>query len=150
MVKADARNAATYTKNALALVERIDALDVEVRQTLAPVKDRPFIVFHDGYQYLETAFGLNAVGSITVNPDRMPGARRVALIKDKIKSLNAACVFAEPQFEPKLIQTLIEGTTAKTGTLDPEGSTLTAGDGLYFELMRGLAANLKLCLANAP
>jgi zinc transport system substrate-binding protein len=145
--KADATNTAVYASNAKALIAKIDALDDELQQTLAPIKSKPFVVFHDGYQYLEKRYGLNAVGSITVSPDRAPGAKRVAEIKEKIKTLNAGCVFAEPQFEPKLIATLIEGTTAKTATLDPEASTLAPGAELYFNLMRGLAANLKGCLS---
>ncbi len=143
----DAVNASTYAANATALIAKLDALDAELQQTLAPIKSKPFVVFHDGYQYLEKRYGLNAVGSLTVSPDRAPGAKRVSDIQDKIKSLNAACVFAEPQFEPKLIATLIEGTTAKTATLDPEASTLPPGPDLYFYLMRGLAANLKACLS---
>jgi zinc transport system substrate-binding protein len=143
----DAVNAATYASNAKSLSARIDGLDAELKKSLAPIAQRPFVVFHDGYQYFETHYGLNAVGSITVSPDRMPGAKRVREIKDKIKTLKAACVFAEPQFEPKLIQTLIGGTSAKTGTLDPEASTLPAGPNLYFDLMRGLANNLRSCLA---
>jgi zinc transport system substrate-binding protein len=142
----DPSNAATYAANANALTARIEVLDQELRTSLAAVKDRPFVVFHDGYQYLEARYDLNAVGSITVSPDRMPGAKRIGEIKDKVKSLKAACVFAEPQFEPKLVQTLIQGTDAKTGTLDPEASTLPAGPNLYFDLMRGLAANLTACL----
>jgi zinc transport system substrate-binding protein len=39
-----------------------------------------------------------------------------------------------------------EGTNARAGTLDPEGMTLAPGAGLYFELMRNLAAGLKSCL----
>jgi zinc transport system substrate-binding protein len=143
----DATNAAIYAANAKSLSQRIDALDLELKQNLAPIAQRPFIVFHDGYQYFEAHYGLNAVGSMTVSPDRMPGAKRVGEIKDKIRTLQAACVFAEPQFEPKLIQTLIGGTSAKTGTLDPEASTLPAGPNLYFDLMRGLAKNLRNCLA---
>jgi zinc transport system substrate-binding protein len=142
----DPSNAATYAANAKVLNARIDTLDQDLRTSLAVVKDRPFVVFHDGYQYLEARYDLNAVGSITVSPDRMPGARRIGEIKDKVKSLKAACVFAEPQFEPKLVQTLIQGTDAKTGTLDPEASTLPAGPNLYFDLMRGLATNLTACL----
>jgi len=42
---------------------------------------------------------------------------------------------------------LIEGTGAKTGVLDPEGSTLDTGPALYAVLMRGLADNLVSCLA---
>jgi zinc transport system substrate-binding protein len=142
----DAANTATYAANAATLSVRIDALDAELKRSFSDVKDRPFVVFHDGYQYLESRYGLNAVGSITISPERMPGARRVGEIKAKIKTLQAACVFAEPQFEPKLVQTLIDGTSARTGTLDPEASTLPPGPELYFDLMGGLAANLTRCL----
>jgi zinc transport system substrate-binding protein len=87
------------------------------------------------------------VGSITVTPDRAPGAHRVAEIKEKVEGLGATCVFAEPQFEPKLVQTLVHDTHAKTGVLDPEGSTLAQGPELHFTLMRNLADNLVGCLA---
>ncbi|MDX2145154.1 MAG: zinc ABC transporter substrate-binding protein [Rhodospirillaceae bacterium] len=146
----DSTNAQAYAANAAAVLARIDALDAELRHALAPIKARPYVVFHDGYQYFERAYGLNAVGSITVSPERAPGAKRVAEVREKIGSLKAACVFAEPQFEPKLVGMLIEGTAAKTGTLDPEAATLPAGPELYFDLMRGLARNLTACLAPAP
>ena len=147
MIKADAPNAATYTANAAAFSARIDALDGELSTLLKPVARKPFIVFHDGYQYLEKRYGLNAAGSITVSPDRPPGAGRIAEIKAAIEDRGAMCVFAEPQFEPKLVATLIEGTPARTATLDPEGASLKAGPDLYFELMRALGKNLSDCLA---
>ena len=56
------------------------------------------------------------------------------------------CVFAEPLFQPNLVAAVTEGTNARSGTLDPEGSMLAAGADLYFELMRNLAAGLKSCL----
>jgi zinc transport system substrate-binding protein len=55
-------------------------------------------------------------------------------------------VFSEPQFEPKLVGRLVEGTSARTGTLDGLGAGLTEGPELYFAVMRGLAASLKGCL----
>ena len=68
----DAANAARYQANAAALKERLAALDAELKTTLAPVKDRPFVVFHDAYHYLEERYGLNAAGAITVSPDSAP------------------------------------------------------------------------------
>jgi zinc transport system substrate-binding protein len=44
---------------------------------------------------------------------------------------------------------VVEGTQAKSGTLDPEGTALQAGPDLYFALMRKLAADLKSCLGGA-
>ena len=58
------------------------------------------------------------------------------------------CVFAEPQFDTRVwSHNLIEGTSARTGTLDAEGLSLEPGPDLYFTLMRRLADNLKACLA---
>jgi len=142
----DIANGPRYRNNAVALAVRLDALNDELRVALAPVKNKPFVVFHDAYQYFEVSYGLQAVGSVTVSPDRAPGARRVADVKEKIIGLGAACIFAEPQFEPKMVSMLVKTTRARTAVLDPEGSTLPAGPDLYFNLMRGLANNLVKCL----
>ena len=119
----DAANAARYKANAAALTERLTALDAELKTTLAPIKDRPFVVFHDAYHYLEERYGLNAVGAITVSPDQRPSAQRLSQLRAKISSLDAACVFAEPQFEPTLVATVVEKTPAERGTLDPLGAS---------------------------
>jgi zinc transport system substrate-binding protein len=107
-----------------AVSARLDALIADVSSELEPVKGKGFIVFHDGYQYFENRFGITASGSITVSPEVMPGAERITEIRERVQELNAACVFAEPQFEPKLVSTVIEGTNARSGTLDPLGAAL--------------------------
>ena len=131
-----------YQKNAAQLKERLDSLHAQLKEKLAPVKDVPYVVFHDGYQYFEAAYGLNAVGSISIDPERKPGARRIREIRQKIKELNVRCVFSEPQFEPRLVTTVIEGTAAATGVLDPVGAELPAGPESYFQLMNALADDL--------
>ncbi|MDB5523175.1 MAG: znuA [Rhizobium sp.] len=147
LVEADPGNAQAYSKNLANLNDRLDRLAAEIKQTVAPVKDRPFIVFHDAYQYFEKEFGVAVAGSITVSPENMPGAARLAEIHAKVKSLKSTCIFAEPQFEPTLISVVLEGTDAKTGVLDPEAGTLTKGENLYSEMMMGIASSLKDCLS---
>ncbi|WP_119679710.1 zinc ABC transporter substrate-binding protein [Indioceanicola profundi] len=149
LVRIDPARADTYRANAQDAAERLDTLDREMAANLEPVKDRPFVTFHDAYQYLERRYGLNAVGAITVSPDQRPGARHVAELRNRIRTLQAACVFAEPQFEPALVRTVAEGTDARTGVLDPEGANLTEGPDLYFELMRSNAGALAECLAGS-
>lgn len=145
--KVDPDNAAAYGANAKAMTERLDALIAETREKLAPVSGKGFIVFHDAYHYYEARFGIEAAGSITVNPEIAPGAERIGELQAKIKTLGATCVFAEPQFEPKLIATVAEGSLARTGTLDPLGATLANGPDLYVELIDGLTASLTDCLS---
>jgi zinc transport system substrate-binding protein len=149
LVAADPANALTYQGNAKALDDRLDALDTEIKGMVAPVKGKPFIVFHDAYQYFEHRYGIRVAGSITVSPETIPGAERVSEIHRKVGELGATCVFAEPQFEPRLVNVVIEGTRAKSGVLDPEAATLKAGPDLYFNLMRGIANSMKDCLSSA-
>jgi zinc transport system substrate-binding protein len=131
-----------YLKNAARLKERLDKLHARLSALLDPYRSVPYAVFHDAYQYFESAYGLNAVGSITIDPERRPGAVRIRELRAKIKALNARCVFSEPQFESRLVATVIEGTEAKTGILDPLGAELPAGLENYFLLMTALADNL--------
>ncbi|MDO3436452.1 zinc ABC transporter substrate-binding protein ZnuA [Rhizobium sp. CBN3] len=149
LVAADPANALTYQANAKALDDKLTALDNEIAATVAPVKDKPFVVFHDAYQYFEHRYGIRVAGSITVSPETIPGAERVSEIHRKVGELGATCVFAEPQFEPRLVKVVIEGTSAKSGVLDPEAATLKAGPDLYFTLMRGIADSMKACLSSA-
>ncbi len=149
LVAADPANALTYEANAKALDDKLDALDKEIAATVSSVKDKPFIVFHDAYQYFEHRYHIRVAGSITVSPETIPGAERVSEIHQKVADLGATCVFAEPQFEPRLVNVVIEGTKAKSGVLDPEAATLPAGPDLYFTLMRGIAESMKSCLASA-
>jgi zinc transport system substrate-binding protein len=142
----DPPHAAAYAANGAALERRLDTLDAGLRQRLAAVRGVPFVVFHDAYQYAERRYGLAAIGSITVSPENRPGARRLQEIRGKIMALGARCVFREPQFEPRLVDTVIAGTGARTGTLDPEGAALAPGPELYFQLMSGLADSLVRCL----
>jgi zinc transport system substrate-binding protein len=149
LMQADPDNSGIYRANAEIMARRLDQLSAEIEADLAAVKDIPFVVFHDGYQYLDTRFGLRNVGSVTVNPEQQPGAARLKEIHAKIAELGARCVFSEPQFQPRLVQVVIEGTAAKTGVLDPLGADLPDGPELYFELMRANAAALKTCLGEA-
>jgi zinc transport system substrate-binding protein len=146
LTKLDPSNADLYQRNSQMLLLQIDNLEVDFAATIATVKEVAFIVFHDAYHYLENHFGLNAVGSVSVSPERPPGAKRIHDLRERIRRLDARCVFSEPQFEPKLVNTLVEGTPATAGELDPLGGHLTAGTEAYFHLMRRLSENLLLCL----
>lgn len=143
----DPDNAATYSLNAAAFAAEMDALAAEIEAMLAPVAGRGYFVFHDAYGYFEDRFAVPAAGSITLSDAEAPAASRVREIRDRIAAENIVCVFAEPQFEPKLVATVIEGSQARTGTLDPVGAALEPGATLYPALLRGLATDLAACLA---
>jgi zinc transport system substrate-binding protein len=143
----DPENASLYSANAALWTLRLGALEKQTTAMLKPVADKPFIVFHDAYQYFEKRFGLNAVGSITDFAAAPASAARLSEIRSKVKSTGAACVFKEPQFSDAAVTAITEGSTAKIGVLDPVGASLTPGVEAYSQLLNTMAKNLKDCLS---
>jgi zinc transport system substrate-binding protein len=145
--KTDPPHAGLYHANAVRRIESLEALDRELAAALVPVRDRPYLVFHDAYHYFEARYGLRPAGAVTVAPDRPVGARRIATLREAVVAGRAICLFAEPQFPPKLIETLDADTKARVGVLDPLGADLQPGPDLYPRLMRNLAQSLASCLS---
>lgn len=148
LAELDPDNAAQYRENAAAAQAELAALEEDIAETLAPVKNRPFIVFHDAYHYFEARFDIEARGAISENDARAPGAARVSELRDLVAESGAKCVFAEPQFNPGLIAAVTEGQGTGTGTLDPLGADLEPGTALYADLLRGMAENMAACLSD--
>ena len=146
---ADPANAPAYESNAQAVSGRLDELIGQIDAEVAAVRGRPFIVFHDAYHYFEDRFRLSAAGSASVSPDRPPGARRITQLRERVSELGVVCVLAEPQFDPRLANVIIEGTSAKMGSVDPLGAVLDSGPDMYFALLNDMAASFTNCLADA-
>ena len=146
LAEADPARADVYAGNAKALHQRLAALDEELRAELAPVTGKPYIVFHDAYQYFEARYGLSPAGAITFSPERAPGAKTLSEIRERIRTSGAACVFREPQFEPDLVKTVIGGSFARVGVLDPIGADIPPGAEAYPTLLSQMASSLRDCL----
>lgn len=146
LISIDSENSETYQGNAERLISRINILHSHLRQQLRSVETIPYIVFHDAYQYFEKEFNLNRVGSITVSPERTPGVKRIQALRKVIMANGVKCLFNEPQFESRLIPTLIENTGVSLGQLDPLATDSQPGTELWFELMTELGKSLTHCL----
>ena len=143
---ADPDNAGAYFTNAAAGRTEMEALIGEVIATLDPVRDGQFLVFHDAYQYFEMDFDFPASGAISIGDASDPSPARIAEIQDRIAEQGIDCVLAEPQFNPGLVATVLDGTEAGTGMLDPLGSDLEPGPALYSQLIRNLSTALAGCM----
>ena len=151
LIAADPDRAEVYRGNGERTETRIVALDQTLRSESAPLAGRPYIVFHDAYRYLEHRYGLTQAGSITMSPERQPSARRIAAIRARIANRQAVCIFSEPQFDPALLKTVLEGTSIRVGVLDAEGGIeVPPGPEAYFAIMRNIGDSLKTCLGPAP
>lgn len=141
----DPENAALYKANSAAAQAEIAALEADIAEQIAPLRDVPFLVFHDAYQYFEARFDIAAAGAIALGDAADPGPARVAALRDMAKERDIACVFSEPQFDPKLVRTVF-GDSIGHGVLDPLASDVVPGPALYSEILRGMARAMTECL----
>jgi zinc transport system substrate-binding protein len=142
----DPENAGSYRANAERSSADIAALDTKLAEALAPVSDRPFVVFHDAYGYFVDHYGLDLAGSVAMGDAAAPGAAHLAALQEKLGT--EVCIFPEPQHDPRLAERLASDTGARLGApLDPEGAGLDPGPQLYGKLLSDLAGTLVDCLS---
>lgn len=140
----DPDNAEMYQTNSAQLIQKIAQRADLLQIQLAPIKNKPYIVFHDAYQYFEDYYDLNAVGSITLEPQESASAKRLTALRNRIKEQQIECVFSEPGYSSRLVDTVIENTSVQHTELDPLGINQT-GD--YLLLIQTIADSLVACLS---
>jgi zinc transport system substrate-binding protein len=138
----DPSNAALYQANLQAFEQRLGALDGRLKTRLAPLAGKPFFVFHQAFDYFESAYGLQHVGVFTAASEVQPGARHVAQMRERLKATGPACVFSEPPLRPRLADTLSAGLPVRLAELDALGAQAES----YEQLLGALGAELAGCL----
>lgn len=146
LAEIDPANADLYAANAGLAVAALQALDSELSVRLGLLGNKPFVTFHDGYSYFVERYGLDQVGQLTVHPEQRPGAATLRDLRATIAEEGVACVFAEPQFDPRVLRSLAGDAEMRVGALDPLGAGLVPGPMLYGALLRKNAEAVAACL----
>ena len=125
LADADPDHGATYSANAARYVARLDALDAEYRQGLAPCRRKEIVTSHEAFGWLAKRYGLDQHAIAGIAPDQEPSANRIAELSDLAKRDRVTTIFTETLVSPKVAQTLArEAGGLKTKTLNPlEGLT---------------------------
>ena len=144
--KIDPENTDIYFDNVSQGKTDIDAVISEIDATLATFRGTNFIVYHDAYQYFERRFDVLAAGSISMGDVSDPSPARIAEIRQTVEELDMTCVFSEPQFNPELVATVVDGTKARARVIDPLGTRLALGADFYLNLLRNIAQTMASCL----
>lgn len=131
----DPAHAADYQANATRYIAQIQEFDSWAKGEIAkiPADQRKIVTFHDAFPYFGQHFGLTVVGVIEKSPGREPSAKDLADLVTQIKAEQVKAIFNEPQFNPKLADSLAKEAGVKTLTLYSESPP--QGDG-YIEMMR--------------
>lgn len=147
LTQVDPDNASLYATNLKTALAQQSDRAARLAQTLAPLKDRGYLSAHDSLGYLEQAYGLTRLGSLSDTQARKPGASHLRALRDIIASGQVACVFSEPEANAALLEVLVEGSTVPVQSLDVTGMELEPGPQLYDALMSGLAREMAACLS---
>jgi zinc/manganese transport system substrate-binding protein len=117
LVKADPAGKDRYEANAAAYVAKLDALEAEVKTTVAtiPAERRKIITTHDSFGYFAAAYGVTFIAPQGVSTEAEVSARDLAKIIRQAKTQKIPAVFMENVTDPRLMQRIAEETGAKVG-----------------------------------
>lgn len=137
--------ASTYQLNAARFIQRVKALDGALEGQLASIKRHGFAVYHEGYSHFVGRYGLHQIGYVTYAPERRPGARHLKELED-VLAKEGKCLFIEPYYEAKSIETMAQSLGLRIGVLDPIGGQQISS---YIQLMEALGNSFLTCLADS-
>ncbi len=132
-VKADPSHAEQYRANADKLIERLNALDGDIRAEVSGFRHKSFVTFHPTWTYFAHRYGLNQAAEIEPSPGKEPSPRDISQAIKIARKLKVRAIFAEPQMSPKAAQVVAEEADAKVLLLDAFGQP---PDYDYFANMR--------------
>ena len=143
----DPENADRYRQNAAATTRKIAALTTDIRAAFRAAPPRPYLAFHDAWQYFERDFGLRAAGAIVLDPRLPIGAGHASRLLRAARAGEAGCIVTEPQFESRRLISLVgeAGGDIKIVAADPLGVAATPGEDAYFEILRAVARAFSAC-----
>lgn len=152
LIRIDPPGRDLYAANAASYIATLDALDAEIRRTLAtiPADRRRVITGHDAFGYFGDAYGIAFLSPQGVSTEAEPSARDLARLITQIRAEKISAVFLENVIDPRLVRQIARETGVRIGgTLVSDALTGPGGPApTYVALMRHNARTLAAALTN--
>ncbi|MCX5994018.1 MAG: zinc ABC transporter substrate-binding protein [Chloroflexi bacterium] len=126
-----------FEKNRDSYVEKLDALDDDIRSSLNGIGSRTFIVYHPAWGYFAREYGLKQLG--IEREGKEPQAAYMARLIKEARENNIKVIFVSPQFDTRSAEAIAREIDGRLVSIDPEG-----GD--YLDNMRKVAAAFREAL----
>lgn len=146
MIAAQQQLAATLELPAGDFSETINNYVAQAQAELKPLSEQGFWVFHQAYDHYVDLMGLNQLGAFTLSPEHKPGGRTLQKIRKQLSSGEVVCVFSEPEYSPALVETVLKGSTANRGELDPMALSIPLQKDGYLLYLQDMTQRFKACL----
>ena len=131
LVRMDPEGEEDYRENHRRFIAELEALDAELRERLAPVAGRAFLVFHPSWGYFAADYGLEQIA--IQRQGKSPGPAALAGLVQRARQEDIRLVVVQREFSQADAQAMSEAIGAPLVLLDPLSPD-------YFATMRRAAA----------
>lgn len=145
IIEGDPENRSEYQSNAAELIQRLIKMRSEIRNSFARFSHIRFLTLHNAYDGFNSSFGLT--GGKAIEHNGTVGAKTIAGLRKELLQTDIPCVFGEAGENSAILNALLEGTKARTATLDAMGNNLAAGPEFYENLIRQIADTYLKCFS---
>ena len=146
LIEADPERAHVYTRNRLRMLKPLKRIDREYEYGYRGLQGGTGAEFYDSLYYFEQAYALKIAGHVVTTPWDPVDASRLLKLRSKMVEYHVGCLFLDEGMPAGNLDLLTSGLDLATGTIDPLGLDLEAGEGLYLKLMRHNTDVIKECL----
>ena len=126
-------------QNARSYKKRLKILHKKLLKQMKPYKGMTYIIQHDGNQYFDTAYGVQTIATISIDPGVPPSAGHMLKIRQAISrgEIHPKCLYAERQMDGALAKSYANTLKLSFAVLDYLGADIPAGEDAYETLMQG-------------
>jgi zinc transport system substrate-binding protein len=144
--KIDPKHKQNYHENLQTFTQSVQQTSDSLKEKLASVSDKPYVVFHHSWQYFGNYFGLQHPSIIDLQEGVTTGSKTLLATRKNIVSNNIQCVFSDPSISEARVNTLIEGLDVKTGKIDVLQSDIALDQFTYINWLKEMGDEILTCL----
>jgi zinc transport system substrate-binding protein len=123
LIRQDPQHADDYRRNHDRFVAELSALDDEIRDRLATLKQRKFMVYHPAWGYFAAAYDLRQVP--IEKEGKAVGAQSLGRLIQQARREGIRVIFVQPQFSQQSAQQLAREIPALVTVIDPLAADYT-------------------------
>lgn len=146
--KLDPDNQSQYDNNLATFTHQLQTEVAEITQLLAGSQQKPYIVFHNSWQYFADEFQLQKPVVVSLHEGITPGAKTISEIRQIIVKQNIDCLFTNPYVAKAQIQSLLETQDMKVVEIDVLARQLKLNQDTYIDWLKTMAKQVSNCLQN--
>ncbi len=114
----DPANTAFYEGNRDAYLQKLQALDADIKSSLAGLPNHTFIVYHPAWGYFARDYGLTQLA--IEQEGKEPTAAYMARLISEAKEKKIKVIFISPQFDVRSAEAVAREIGGKVVSIDPE------------------------------